>query len=219
VSSSASFFTSHYLPFSLSSSSNYLQLLRPFAVTCCLAIFSSIMCFIVQFLHKMWPIQLVLSLVIVCRIFLSRSRDSIVNMANRYGLDGPGIESRLEVTFSAPVQTGPAAHPAPYTMGTRFFPAVKRPGHGFEFPPPSSAEVKKRVQLHLKSPSGQSWFVLGWTVLLPVTLGYFCPPWSLGILNFSLDWFIWSSLSRQHHISNRSTHFWTTYRSVPLAVP
>jgi len=50
--------------------------------------------------------------------------------------------------FSAPVQTGPEAHPAPYTMGTRYFPGVKRPGHGVDHPPPSSVEVKEGVQLY-----------------------------------------------------------------------
>ena len=32
--------------------------------------------------------------------------------------------------FPAPVQTGPGAHPASYTMGNRSFPGVKRPGPG-----------------------------------------------------------------------------------------
>jgi hypothetical protein len=41
------------------------------------------------------------------------------------------------------VQTGPEAHPASYTMGTGSFPGVKRPGHGAEHPPASTAEVKK----------------------------------------------------------------------------
>ena len=51
--------------------------------------------------------------------------------------------------FSAPVQTGPGAHPASYTMGTGSFPGVKRPGRGVDHPPPSSAEVKERVELYL----------------------------------------------------------------------
>jgi hypothetical protein len=36
----------------------------------------------------------------------------------RYGLDGPGIESRWGARFLAPIHTGPGAHPASYTMGT-----------------------------------------------------------------------------------------------------
>jgi hypothetical protein len=36
-------------------------------------------------------------------------RDSSVGIATRYGLDGPGIESRWEARFCAPVQTGPGA--------------------------------------------------------------------------------------------------------------
>jgi len=39
-----------------------------------------------------------------------------------YRLDGPGIESLCEEKFSAPVQTGPGAHPASCTMGTGSFP-------------------------------------------------------------------------------------------------
>jgi len=41
-----------------------------------------------------------------------------------YGLDGPRIESQRGVRFSAPVQTGPGAHPASCTMGTGSFPGV-----------------------------------------------------------------------------------------------
>ena len=45
-------------------------------------------------------------------------RDSSVGIATRYRLDGPGIESRWEARFSAPVQTVPGVHPASYTMDT-----------------------------------------------------------------------------------------------------
>jgi hypothetical protein len=34
------------------------------------------------------------------------------------------------------------------------------PGRGVDHPPPSSAEVKERVELHLCSPSGPSWSVI-----------------------------------------------------------
>ena len=93
-------------------------------------------------------------------------RDSLVGIATRYGLDGPGIESRWEMRFSATVQTGPEAYPASYTMGTGFFPGVKRPGRGVDHPPPSNVEVKERVELYLYSPSGPSWPVLGRTLPL-----------------------------------------------------
>jgi len=76
-------------------------------------------------------------------------------------LDGTGIESRWGARFSAPVQTGPGAHPAPYTMGTGSFPGVKRPRRGDDHPAPSTAEVKERVELYLYSPSEPSWPVLG----------------------------------------------------------
>jgi hypothetical protein len=94
-------------------------------------------------------------------------RVSSVGIATRYGLDGPGIESRWAAIFSATVQTGPGANPASYTMRTRFFPGVKQPGRGVDHAPPSSAEVKERVELHLYSPSGPPGPVLGLTLPLP----------------------------------------------------
>ena len=53
----------------------------------------------------------------------------------------------MEARFSAPLQTGPGAHPASYTMGTESFPGVQRPGRGVDHPPPSRAEVEGRVEL------------------------------------------------------------------------
>jgi hypothetical protein len=50
--------------------------------------------------------------------------------------------------FSAPVQTGPGAHPASYTIVTGSFPGVKRPGRGVDHPSPSRADVKERVELY-----------------------------------------------------------------------
>ena len=55
----------------------------------------------------------------------SCGRDSSVGIATRYGLDGPVIESRWEPRISAPVQTGPRAHPASCTMGTGSLPGGK----------------------------------------------------------------------------------------------
>ena len=64
------------------------------------------------------------------------ARDSSVGIATRYGLDGPGIESRWGARFPAPVQTGLGAHPVSCTMGTGSFPVVKRPERGVDHPPP-----------------------------------------------------------------------------------
>ena len=58
--------------------------------------------------------------------------------ARRFGIRTP---------LSAPVHTGPGAHPAFYTMCTTSFPGVKQPGRGVNHPPPSSAEFKERVEL------------------------------------------------------------------------
>ena len=71
---------------------------------------------------------------------ISVGPDSSVGIATRYGLGGPGIEFRWEARFSTPVQTGPGAHPASYTMGTGSFSGVKRPGRGVCHPNPSSVE-------------------------------------------------------------------------------
>jgi hypothetical protein len=64
------------LPLSVSnivmSSSSRLCLLLCLPITYILSsIFSSVMCFRRQFLHKKWPVQLAFFLFIVCRIFLS----------------------------------------------------------------------------------------------------------------------------------------------------
>jgi hypothetical protein len=79
-------------------------------------------------------------------------RDSSVGIATGYGLDGPGIESRWGARFFAHVQNGPGAHPASCTAGTGSFPGVKWPGRGADHPPPSSAEVKKELELYLYPP-------------------------------------------------------------------
>jgi hypothetical protein len=44
-------------------------------------------------------------------------------------------------------------------MGTVSFTEIKRPGRGVDHPPPSSPDVKERVELFLCSPYGPSWLV------------------------------------------------------------
>jgi hypothetical protein len=71
----------------------------------------------------------------------SGSRDGVVSIATRYGLKGPGIESRWGARFSAPIQTGSEVHPASCTMGTGSFPGVKAAGAWRWLSTPCSAEV------------------------------------------------------------------------------
>jgi len=56
----------------------------------------------------------------------------------------------------------------PYNGYRVFLPGVKRLGRGVDHPPPSSAEVKERIELYLYSPAGPSWPVLEWTLPLPL---------------------------------------------------
>jgi len=85
--------------------------------------------------HTYFKIKLLLLLLL--------DRNSSVGIEIRYGLDGPGIESRFRARLSAAVQTGPGAHPASYTMGTGFFPGVKRLGRGIDHPPHLGPRLKK----------------------------------------------------------------------------
>jgi hypothetical protein len=55
-------------------------------------------------------------------------QDSSVGIATRYGLDGPGIESRWGARFSVSVQTVAGAHTAPPYNVYRIFPGGKAAG-------------------------------------------------------------------------------------------
>ena len=70
-------------------------------------------------------------------------RDSSVGIATRYGLEIPGIESRRGRDFPHQPRGTPS-------NGYRVsYPEVKRPGRGVDHPPPSSAEIKERVELYI----------------------------------------------------------------------
>ena len=56
---------------------------------------------------------------------------------------------------------GPTHPPVQWAPGLSR--GLKRPGRGSDHPPPSSAEVKERVELYLYSPSGPQWPVIGRT--------------------------------------------------------
>ena len=95
-------------------------------------------------------------------------RDSVVGIATRYGLNGPGIRSRWARIFRIR-PNWPWRPPSLLCSGYRvLFLGVKRPGRGVYHPPSTSAEVRKSVELYLFSPYGPSLPVLGWTLPLPL---------------------------------------------------
>jgi hypothetical protein len=63
-----------------------------------------------------------------------RGPGSVVGIVTGYRLGGWGIETRWRARFSAPIQTGPGAHPACCTMGTGSFLGVKS-GQGVTLTP------------------------------------------------------------------------------------
>jgi hypothetical protein len=86
--------------------------------------------------------------------------DSVVGIPTSYRLDSLGI-ILVEAGFSTPDWTAPGAHPASYTASTMLFLDVKQLECDVNHPPPSSAEVKERVELFLCSPSVPLWHVIG----------------------------------------------------------
>ena len=81
-------------------------------------------------------------------------RDSSVGIANRYGLDGTGIEFRWCRHFSAPVQTGPGAQPDSYAMGNGSFSGVKRPGRSLDHSTHLVPTLKKELSYSSTPPLG-----------------------------------------------------------------
>jgi len=57
-------------------------------------------------------------------------RDNSVGIATRYGLDGPGIESRRQERFSAPFQTGRGGPPNVLYNEYGVIPGIKAGGGG-----------------------------------------------------------------------------------------
>ena len=72
-------------------------------------------------------------------------RDSSVGIATGYGMDGTGIESRWRRDFPHPSRLA-LKHTQPSIQYL--------PERGVNHQPPSSAEVKERVELYLCSPLG-----------------------------------------------------------------
>jgi hypothetical protein len=98
--------------------------------------------------------------------FLEGSRNSSVGIATRYGLEGPGIESRWDEIFRIYLDRlrGPPSH---LYNGYRVFPGGKG-GRGVMLTTtPSSAEVKKELSYTSTHPMGPPGAVTGFP--LPFT--------------------------------------------------
>jgi len=81
-------------------------------------------------------------------------RDSAVGIGTRYGLDGPGIESRWGARFRALVLNGPGAHSVLYAIGAGSLPVVKRPGRRVDHPPHLGPRLKKVYSYTSNPPLG-----------------------------------------------------------------
>jgi len=68
---------------------------------------------------------------------------NLVSIATCYILDCPGIESQWSARFSAPIQTGPGAHPASCTVGTGILPGGKQLDLDINHPPHLALRLKK----------------------------------------------------------------------------
>jgi len=89
---------------------------------------------------------------ILALLYLVR-RDSSVDIATGYELDGVGIVSRWWRDFPHLSRTALGPTQVPVQWVSVFSPAVKQPERDLD-QPPSSADVKKRVKLYFYSPSG-----------------------------------------------------------------
>jgi hypothetical protein len=96
--------------------------------------------------------------------FVESGLRQLSRYSDRYGLDDPGIESRWGRDYSQPSRPALGSTQPPIQWVPGLFPGGKAAGgRGVDYPPPSIAEVKERVELYLYSPSGPSWPVLGRT--------------------------------------------------------
>ena len=90
-----------------------------------------------------------------CKIYLFHSIKNLELKSDSSFLARTVLKIPVKARFSAPVQTGPGAHPASCTMGTGSFPGVRNGrGCNADPSPPSSAVGRERVELYLYSPYG-----------------------------------------------------------------
>jgi hypothetical protein len=101
--------------------------------------------------------------------------NSVVGIATRYGVDGPGIESPEGGETSRAAHTGADAHPTIRTMGTLSYPGAMRPERVAHHPPPSSARLRMGVMgwpvwycRNIQPELSVEWVTFFHTVVVPV---------------------------------------------------
>jgi hypothetical protein len=92
---------------------------------------------------------------------------SSVGIANDYGLDGPGIESRWGEIFRTRPDR-PWGQPNLLYNGYRVFPEGKSAGAWRWLPTSPSAEVENEQSYTSAPPLGPGWPVMAWTLPLPL---------------------------------------------------
>jgi len=65
---------------------------------------------------------------------------------------GSGVQNLVGARFFAPIQTGPGAHPALYSVGTGSFLGLKQVGCGIDHPPHLALRLKEEKRLYLLPP-------------------------------------------------------------------
>ena len=81
-------------------------------------------------------------------------RDSVVGTVTRYGLDGPGIESRWRRGFSNPSRPTLVPTQRPVHWEPSIFPWSKTVGVWRSTPTSSTVDIKERGKLYLSPPLG-----------------------------------------------------------------
>ena len=87
---------------------------------------------------------------------LRMGRDSSAGITTRYGLDGPGIESRVGREIFRTHPDRPWGPPSLLYNTYGAFPEVMCPGRGTGNPP-SCVVINERVEIYFHSPSGPPW--------------------------------------------------------------
>jgi hypothetical protein len=153
-----------------------------------------------------------------------RSWDSAVDTVTYYELDILGIKSWWVRDFPdlSRLALGPTQPTTQWVPGISR--GVKQPGCSVDHPPPSSTEVKERVELYLYSLSGPLWPVLGWTLPLPFTFMHFWTWYTNKLIiihnhNFAIN--ICTFVTHSCQKSNKNMQLWlcTWLTSMTIFVP